>query len=143
LIEKKRKMGSALKPLKSWLRFFQFEEGRDTPSDIQNVLLVIPTLIAAMTYQVGLNPTGGIWQDDKDEHNAGRTIDASRGGPYLVFLISNTGVGLGSRLEESPRKEGKKKYRKNLNCCGDGSHKPKKKEGCFAVERTSFCHGTE
>jgi hypothetical protein len=89
-------MGSAPPPLKSWLRFFQFEEGRDTPSDIGNVLLVISTLIAAVTFQVGLNLTGGIWQDDKDGHNAGRAIYASRGGPYLVFLISNTGVGFGS-----------------------------------------------
>jgi hypothetical protein len=34
---------------------------------------------------------------------------------------------LGPRLEESPHKEEKKNHGKNLNCCGDSSHKPKER----------------
>ena len=76
--------------LRSWLGYFRFDEDRDAPSEVRNILLVITTLIAAVTFQAGVNPPGGIWQDDMDGHNAGWAFYASNKGAYSVFLISNT-----------------------------------------------------
>ncbi|KAF9668873.1 hypothetical protein SADUNF_Sadunf14G0048700 [Salix dunnii] len=77
-----------------WFKRFQYDKERDSPRDARNVLLVIATLIAAVTFQAGVNPPGGVWQDDgrdrKEIHAAGRAIYASQKRPYYVFLISNT-----------------------------------------------------
>ncbi|XP_043694369.1 ankyrin repeat-containing protein BDA1-like, partial [Telopea speciosissima] len=51
--------------------FFSFEVDKDTPSDIRNALLVIFVLIVAVTYQTGINPPGGLWQDDNKDINNG------------------------------------------------------------------------
>lgn len=75
---------------RSWYRYFQFQEERDSPSDARNVLLVVATLIAAVTFQAGVNPPGGVWQDNDNGHVAGRAIYASQRNAYYVFLISNT-----------------------------------------------------
>ncbi|OMO69647.1 hypothetical protein CCACVL1_19365 [Corchorus capsularis] len=83
-------MVSRLSTGKSWYKHFQYEEGRDKPSDVRNVLLVVATLIAAVTFQAGVNPPGGVWQDDENGHIPGRAIYASQSGAYYVFLISNT-----------------------------------------------------
>ncbi|KAF9668872.1 hypothetical protein SADUNF_Sadunf14G0048600 [Salix dunnii] len=78
----------------SWFKRFQYDKERDSPSDARNVLLVIATLIAAVTFQAGVNPPGGVWQDNDDDHKqsheAGIAIYASQKRPYYVFLISNT-----------------------------------------------------
>ncbi|KAJ6722810.1 hypothetical protein OIU74_007401 [Salix koriyanagi] len=73
----------------SWFKRFQYDKERDSPSDARNVLLVIATLIAAVTFQAGVNPPGGVWQDNKN-HAAGSAIYSSQTRPYYVFLISNT-----------------------------------------------------
>ncbi|XP_003552476.3 uncharacterized protein [Glycine max] len=75
---------------KNWLRYFQYEEERDTPSDTRNILLIIFTLVAAVTFQAGVNPPGGVWQETNGEHIAGRAIYASDKQAYYVFLIFNT-----------------------------------------------------
>ncbi|KAJ6400457.1 hypothetical protein OIU84_015997 [Salix udensis] len=77
----------------SWFKRFQYDKERDSPSDARNVLLVIATLIASVTFQAGVNPPGGVWQDDgggKALHAPGSAIYASRKNPYYVFLLSNT-----------------------------------------------------
>lgn len=75
---------------KRWFSYFQYNEERDSPNDARNVLLFIVGLIAAVTFQAGVNPPGGVWQDDDNGHKAGRAIYASQVIPYYVFLISNT-----------------------------------------------------
>ncbi|XVE76828.1 hypothetical protein DITRI_Ditri13aG0011600 [Diplodiscus trichospermus] len=86
-------MLSGLSKGNSWYRHFQYEEGRDRPSDVRNVLLVVATVIAAVTFQAGVNPPSGVWDDNKDGpdgHAAGQAIYASQPGAYYVFLIANT-----------------------------------------------------
>ncbi|KAK7340422.1 hypothetical protein VNO77_21124 [Canavalia gladiata] len=75
---------------KNWLKYFQYEEERDTPSDTRNILLIVFTLVAAVTFQAGVNPPGGVWQETSDGHIAGRAIFASEKPAYYVFLIFNT-----------------------------------------------------
>ncbi|KAK6268732.1 hypothetical protein QUC31_012892 [Theobroma cacao] len=76
---------------RSWFRYFQFEESKDSPSQARNDLLVVFTLIATVTFQAGVTPPGGVWQDDTNgSERAGRAIYASQPGAFYVFLISNT-----------------------------------------------------
>ncbi|XWS35585.1 hypothetical protein CRYUN_Cryun20dG0009800 [Craigia yunnanensis] len=83
-------MVSRLSTGKSWYKHFQYEVGRDKPSDVRNVMLVVATVIAAVTFQAGVNPPGGMWQDNDNGHVAGRGIYAFQSTPYYVFLIANT-----------------------------------------------------
>ncbi|TKY65301.1 sister chromatid cohesion protein PDS5 [Spatholobus suberectus] len=76
---------------KNWLTYFQYNEKKgDTTTETRNILLIIFTLVAAVTFQAGVNPPGGVWQEDKDGHIAGRAIYASDIQAYYVFLIFNT-----------------------------------------------------
>ncbi|PQP99757.1 uncharacterized protein Pyn_07110 [Prunus yedoensis var. nudiflora] len=75
------------KPGWNWFKSFQYNEGNDSPSDARNVLLVVAALITAVTFQPGVNPPGGVWQDGD---HSGRAIYATQTGPFYVFLISNT-----------------------------------------------------
>ncbi|KAL3742734.1 hypothetical protein ACJRO7_018103 [Eucalyptus globulus] len=74
----------------NWFRHFQYDPKRDSASEVRNILLIIATLVATVTFQAGVNPPGGIWQDNDDGHSAGRAIYASHQIAFYVFLISNT-----------------------------------------------------
>ncbi|XP_004308693.1 PREDICTED: uncharacterized protein LOC101313462 [Fragaria vesca subsp. vesca] len=74
----------------SWFTSFEYNKENDKPGDARNVLLVVAALITAVTFQAGVNPPGGVWQDDGNGHTAGRAIYATHKGPFYVFLISNT-----------------------------------------------------
>ncbi|XVE76822.1 hypothetical protein DITRI_Ditri13aG0011000 [Diplodiscus trichospermus] len=75
---------------KSWFKYFQYDEDRDSPGDVRNLLLIVATLIAAVTFQAGVNPPGGVWQENSNGQFAGRAIYASQPEAFYVFLISNT-----------------------------------------------------
>ncbi|CAI9781625.1 unnamed protein product [Fraxinus pennsylvanica] len=74
---------------RSWFRL-GYDEQVDTPNDTRNVLLIVATVITAVTFQSGVNPPGGVWQDDTNGHKAGTAIYASRKVAFHFFLTSNT-----------------------------------------------------
>ncbi|XP_062013293.1 uncharacterized protein LOC133729746 [Rosa rugosa] len=74
----------------SWFTSFEYDKENDEPGHARNVLLVVAALITAVTFQAGVNPPGGVWQDDGKGHTAGRAIYATHQVPFYVFLISNT-----------------------------------------------------
>nr|DAD29549.1 TPA_asm: hypothetical protein HUJ06_031017 [Nelumbo nucifera] len=86
--------------------FFKYRKGIDPPGEVRNAILVVVTLIATATFQVGINFPGGVWQDDfnpdystlnsttlasQKPHVAGTSILATRS--LLIFyliLVYNT-----------------------------------------------------
>uniref|UniRef100_A0A2P2MKM4 Uncharacterized protein LOC107421764 n=1 Tax=Rhizophora mucronata TaxID=61149 RepID=A0A2P2MKM4_RHIMU len=76
-------------PSENWYAYYRFKLGRDSPSEARNILLVVATLIAAVTFQAGVNPPGGVWQESK-EGNPGESILGSHKGAYTVFILTNT-----------------------------------------------------
>ncbi|XP_073294272.1 uncharacterized protein [Primulina huaijiensis] len=74
----------------SSLTKFSYNENTDNPSDTRNVLLIVTALITAVTFQAVVNPPGGVWQDNKDGHKAGRAIYSDQKEAFYTFLISNT-----------------------------------------------------
>ncbi|KAL0007516.1 hypothetical protein SO802_009018 [Lithocarpus litseifolius] len=99
-----------LKKSKSWFIDFQYDPKRDQTGEVRNILLIVATLIAAVTFQSGVNPPGGVWQDNTNHtlceqkraqgnwtdppcdksHVAGTAIYASQSDPFYVFLVFNT-----------------------------------------------------
>ncbi|GMN36142.1 hypothetical protein TIFTF001_042382 [Ficus carica] len=73
-----------------WFKSYQYNKQEDTPKDARDVLLIVSALITAVTFQSGVNPPGGVWQDNEDGHTAGRAIYATHPVAFYVFLISNT-----------------------------------------------------
>ncbi|KAK3195238.1 hypothetical protein Dsin_026548 [Dipteronia sinensis] len=77
--------------IKQWF----LQDSKELDPDFKNNMLVVATLIVAATFQTGINPPGGAWQDTKDGHEAGKAIIASSHHslpycPYNLFLILNT-----------------------------------------------------
>ncbi|PON71064.1 Transmembrane protein [Parasponia andersonii] len=88
------------------LEYFKFQKGRDSPSDARNALLVMAVLMATATFQVGINPPSGVWQDTNltgngtttPKHLAGASVMGSFSPvSYLLFVIFNS-LGLSVSL---------------------------------------------
>ncbi|XP_054797554.1 uncharacterized protein LOC129302675 [Prosopis cineraria] len=60
----KKKNKSRMKEMEE---FFRYNSERDKPSDVRTALLTVAVLIATATYQSGLSPPGGVWQETKPE----------------------------------------------------------------------------
>ncbi|XP_021750485.1 ankyrin repeat-containing protein ITN1-like [Chenopodium quinoa] len=80
------------------------KSSRDWLDKQRTALMVVSSLIATMAFQAGINPPGGVWQDNNDGHKAGTSIMAHieegkqhNQGIYDAFLVSNT-IGLVSSL---------------------------------------------
>ncbi|XP_058203047.1 ankyrin repeat-containing protein BDA1-like [Rhododendron vialii] len=59
--------------------------------DLAQTLSVVSSLFATMAFQVGVNPPGGVWQDDSEEHPAGKAILAYKyPKSYSCFVYFNT-----------------------------------------------------
>lgn len=69
----------------------EFKPERDSANDIRNALLVVAALIASATFAAGVNPPGGVWQDNENNHVAGKSVLASHSkDSFTMFLFSNT-----------------------------------------------------
>ncbi|XP_074272930.1 uncharacterized protein LOC141596626 [Silene latifolia] len=79
------------------LQYFKFHAGRDSPSDVRSTLLVIAVLVATATYQVGITPPGGTWQDNKG-HVAGTSILGYDSQWSYVLLVAFNSLGLNVSL---------------------------------------------
>ncbi|KAL6854304.1 hypothetical protein ACP4OV_019207 [Aristida adscensionis] len=57
----------------------------------RDLVMLLATLVVSITYQAGLDPPGGLWPDDRDEHKGGDpvllTTHPTR---YKVFFYSNS-----------------------------------------------------
>ncbi|KAL4593748.1 hypothetical protein ACB092_M015000 [Castanea dentata] len=79
----------------SWYKDFQYNPKKDQASDVRNILLIVAALIAAVTFQAGVNPPGGVCAEGPHpscfkSHYPGTAIYASRETEFYVFLVSNT-----------------------------------------------------
>ncbi|KAJ6400275.1 hypothetical protein OIU84_015846 [Salix udensis] len=66
----------------SWFKRFQYNERIDKPKDARNVLLIVVALIAAVTFQAGVNPPGGVWQGRRSSRSSSLCISK---GCFLCF----------------------------------------------------------
>ncbi|KAL9227256.1 hypothetical protein vseg_002969 [Gypsophila vaccaria] len=80
------------------IQYFKFHAGRDSPSDVRSTLLVIAVLVATATYQVGISPPGGTWQDDQRGHIAGTSILGSHSLWSYVLLVGFNSLGFNVSL---------------------------------------------
>ncbi|XP_062227592.1 uncharacterized protein LOC133925859 [Phragmites australis] len=66
-------------------------ERKEWLKEMRGWLIVLATLAASVTYQAGLNPPGGFWQDDKNQHVPGNPVlhDGRLVKRYLTFYYFN------------------------------------------------------
>ncbi|KAM6582016.1 hypothetical protein CsatB_009018 [Cannabis sativa] len=89
------------------VEYFKFKMGRDPPSDALGALLVMAVLIATATFQAGINPPSGIWQDSNLRkgdntttpiHLAGSSILGSYSPVSYIFFVIFNSTGLSVSL---------------------------------------------
>ncbi|KAK8530810.1 hypothetical protein V6N13_030749 [Hibiscus sabdariffa] len=89
--------------------YFKFKKGRDSPSEARNTLLVIAVLVATATFQVGLNPPGGTWQDSyfpnqnnstglNAPHLAGKSVMGTNDGTTFALFVASNSLGFAMSL---------------------------------------------
>lgn len=92
-----------------FIEYFKFKRGRDSPSDARTALLVVAVLVTTATFQVGLSPPNGVWQDTElnkngsstssvPTHYAGRSIMGSYSAVAFVFFVAFNSIGFSVSL---------------------------------------------
>lgn len=94
-----------------FIDYFKFKKGRDSPSDARTALLVVAVLVTTATFQVGLSPPNGVWQDTElnkngsstssssvPTHYAGRSIMGSYSAVAFVFFVAFNSIGFSVSL---------------------------------------------
>lgn len=76
-------------------KYFRYNEARDKPSQVRTALLTVAVLMATATYQAGLSPPGGVWQDTNLNVNTKQHAGVSIMGTYsfvtfTCFMFGNT-----------------------------------------------------
>uniref|UniRef100_A0A0E0LAN0 PGG domain-containing protein n=1 Tax=Oryza punctata TaxID=4537 RepID=A0A0E0LAN0_ORYPU len=67
------------------------EDSRDSVEKARSLILLLGTLTAAVTYQAGMDPPGGVWRDGDNGHNGGDLIlPATHARRYKVFFYCNS-----------------------------------------------------
>ncbi|KMT18065.1 hypothetical protein BVRB_2g032570 [Beta vulgaris subsp. vulgaris] len=59
---------------------------RDWVEKQRTALMVVSSLIATMAFQAGINPPGGVWQDNNNGHKAGYTFRPHQGGQKYDYV---------------------------------------------------------
>ncbi|GMY08520.1 putative PGG domain-containing protein [Fagus crenata] len=74
--------------LRPEIKEFTYQPDIDSKSDVRNALLVVATLIVAVTFQAGLNPPGGVWQDNSPTPTQGSTQSPEASPPTQGSMIT-------------------------------------------------------
>ena len=90
------------------VEYFKFKKYRDSPSEARGTLLVIAVLVATATFQVGVSPPGGFWQDttlpgqnstsSNNAHLAGQAIMATTNKVGFMLFVFFNSVGFSMSL---------------------------------------------
>ncbi|KAJ6417959.1 hypothetical protein OIU84_001357 [Salix udensis] len=91
------------------VEYFKFKKNRDSPSEARGTLLVIAVLVATATFQVGVSPPGGFWQDtnlpgqknstsSNNAHVAGQAIMATTNKVGFMLFVFFNSVGFSMSL---------------------------------------------
>lgn len=94
------------------VEYFKFKKDRDSPSEARSALLVIAILVATATFQVGLSPPRGTWQDSYSPnqnngtaatgllgpHSAGESIMATSSGITFALFVFFNSIGFSMSL---------------------------------------------
>ncbi|KAG9448734.1 hypothetical protein H6P81_008699 [Aristolochia fimbriata] len=73
-------------------------------AEMRSAVLILASLVATASFQIGINPPGGVWQDDTQNstavtHVAGKAIMATKErSKYINFLVNNSVAFLVSLL---------------------------------------------
>ncbi|KAJ7950743.1 Ankyrin repeat-containing protein [Quillaja saponaria] len=75
--------------------FFTYKKGRDKASDVRTALLKLAVLMTTATYQCGLSPPGGVWEDDRHDvipkQVAGTSVvGTKKEGSFFFFMLGNS-----------------------------------------------------
>lgn len=78
------------------MEYFKFKNGRDSPGETRSALLVVAVLVATTTFQFGVNPPGGVWQEyyKPDRKNGTTSGKAYSAGQSILGSTDPVGFGI-------------------------------------------------
>jgi len=72
--------------------------GGDWLTKKKDSLMVVASLIATMAFQAGVNPPGGVWQDDSHGHRAGEAVMAYNYQHFYPYFLRFNTIGFVASL---------------------------------------------